>query len=74
MFVTGWLSTEFVTLVTLGGRREKESMFFSHSLYINTYIWNLQRVLMILCAGQQRKHRHKEQTLDTVKEGEGGII
>ena len=31
-------------------------------------------VLTILYAGQQRRHRYKEQALDTVGEGEGGMI
>ena len=31
-------------------------------------------VLMIVLAGQQKRHRHKEQTLDTVGEGEGGMV
>ena len=31
-------------------------------------------VSMILHAGQQRSHRCKEQTLDSVGEGEGGMI
>ena len=30
--------------------------------YINTYIWNQERVLMNLFAGQQWRHRHREQT------------
>ena len=32
------------------------------------------RVLMILLAGQQKRHRHKEQTFDAVGEGEGGMV
>ena len=31
-------------------------------------------VLTILYAEEQRRHRYKEQTLDTVGEGEGGMI
>ena len=31
-------------------------------------------VLMILHAGQQRRRGHKEQILDTVMQGEGGMI
>ena len=31
-------------------------------------------VPLILCARQQKRHRNKEQTLDTVGEGEDGMI
>jgi len=31
-------------------------------------------VLMILLAEQQKRHRHKEQTFDTLGEGEGGMV
>ena len=32
-------------------------------MYINAYIWNIERwVPMNLHAGQQSRHRHKEQT------------
>ena len=30
--------------------------------YINAYIWNLDRVMMILHARQQKRHKCKEQT------------
>ena len=41
-------------------------------LYINTYIWNLDKIVsMILLAGQQRRHRHKEQTFGYI-EGRSG--
>ena len=43
-------------------------------LYTNTYVWNLERVLMIPCAGQQRRHRHKEQTFGLSGERESGMI
>ena len=43
-------------------------------LYINTYVWNLERVLMIPHAGQQRRHRHKEQTFGLSGERESGMI
>ena len=31
-------------------------------------------VMMVLYARQQKRHRDKEQTLDSVGEGEGGVI
>ena len=31
-------------------------------------------VMMTVYARQQKRHRHKEQILDSVGEGEGGII
>ena len=47
-------------------------------LYINAYIWNLERwVTMILHAGQQRRHICKDvknRLLDSVGEDEGGMI
>ena len=42
-------------------------------VYINAYVWNLERVPMTLRAGHQRRHRHKEQILDAEGEGEGGM-
>ena len=34
-------------------------------LYINRYIWNLERkVMMTICARQQKRHRCKEQTFE----------
>ena len=43
-------------------------------LYINTRIWNLERVLMTLHAGQQRRPDVKDRLLDLVGEGESGMI
>ena len=40
--------------------------------HINAYIWNLER--WTLYARQQKRHRCKEQILDSVEEGEGGMI
>ena len=31
-------------------------------------------LMTILCARQQKRHRYKEQTLDSVGEAEGGMI
>ena len=46
-----------------------------NKFYILTYIWNLEKMVLInLFAGQQQRQKHKEQTLDTVGEGEGGMI
>ena len=45
-----------------------------NKFYILTYIWNLEKMVLInLFAGQQQRQKHKEQTLDTVGEGEGGM-
>ena len=43
-------------------------------LYTNTYVWNLDRVLMTPRAGQQRRHRHEEQTFGLSGEREKGMI
>ena len=43
-------------------------------VYQCIYMKSRKVVLVILRAGQHRRHRHKEQTLDTVEEGEGGMI
>ena len=42
-------------------------------LYINIYMESRKMVLINLFAGQQQRQKHKEQTLDTVGEGEGGM-
>ena len=43
-------------------------------LYINTYIYMESRkvVLMNLFAGKEWKNRRRQQTMDTVGEGDGG--
>ena len=42
--------------------------------YINTCIWNLEKmVLMNIFAEQERRYRHREQALDTAWKGEGGM-
>ena len=44
-------------------------------LYINTEIWNLEREYRLLyMQGSKRDNRRKEQTLNSVGEGEGGMI
>ena len=37
------------------------------------YMTSGEMVLVNLLAGQQQRQKHKEQTLDTVGEGEGGM-
>ena len=42
-----------------------------HIPYINAYIWDLKMVRMILCTGQQRRHRCKEQIFGLSGRGRG---
>ena len=62
LFVVRWLDLESVIQSELSQKEEKQI------LYANTYIWNPKKmefkkaVLMNLVAGQEYRHRCREQT------------
>ena len=48
--------------------------FYCYEIKLIFYGKVKKKLLMILCTGQQRKHRCKEQILDSVGEGEDSMI
>ena len=71
--IVRWMKLEPIIQSEVSQKEKHQYSILMHIYALYIFIFR-KMVTITLYARQQKRHRYKEQTLDSVREGEGGMI